>query len=461
MSMAAHPMTQVSTTPAVVNRWRVVVGAILIQFALGAIYAWAVFTKKLELKDGLYGFSAQQTLAIFSTGLATFSLVLLFAGKLQARIGPRKTAQIGGVVLGLGYILGGLLGSSFGMQWLFIGLIGGAGIGLGYVVPIACCVKWFPDKKGLITGLAVAGFGFGATIWVKLAGGWKETFGGFKGGLFDRLHEQIFGLPDVQAVFLVYGVAFLLMVLLGSLTMVNPPVGWSPAGWNPQGRGGTGSSLGQVDFSVSQMVATPQYWVMMVMYIGTAMAGLMVIGCIKLFGIDNLLANQAAVDKDAAGIMADTALVFLAIFNGLGRIIWGLISDKTGRKAALLLMSMLQGAMLLALFKVAGSEKGLILAASVVGFNFGGTLALFPSATADYFGNKRVGVNYPFVFLAYGIAGIVGNLLSAYFKDLKTTTAGGVELWSKPFMAAGIACLVAGLLALALKPPQAPTPAPT
>ena len=159
----------------VMNRWFVVVGAILIQLCLGAIYAWSVFTKKITipLEDGgEYGFTAGQAAWVFSAGLATFALVMLFAGRWQAKVGPRTVAVVGGIVLAVGYVLGGFIGKSFWPQLFCIGIVGGAGIGLAYVVPIAVGVKWFPDKKGMITGLAVAGFGFGATIWVKLDGSW-------------------------------------------------------------------------------------------------------------------------------------------------------------------------------------------------------------------------------------------------------------------------------------------------
>ena len=164
----------------VMNRWLVVVGAILIQLALGAIYAWSVFTPKLTLVDGSYQFSAGQAAWIFSAGLFFFALVMIWAGRNLAKIGPQKLAISGGVILGAGYVLAGLFGDSFVSQLIFIGIIGGSGIGLAYVVPIAVGVKWFPDRKGMLTGLAVAGFGFGATIWVKWAGSWG-------GGLINNL----------------------------------------------------------------------------------------------------------------------------------------------------------------------------------------------------------------------------------------------------------------------------------
>ena len=152
------------------NRWLVVVGAILVQLALGAIYAWSFFTK--SLLEEPYSFTAIQTQAIFSAGLLSFASVMIIAGIQMKKLGPKPLLIAGGFVLGGGYILGSILGSSFIMQLICIGIFGGAGIGLAYVVPIAVCIKWFPDKKGLISGLAVAGFGFGAIIWVKVGGAW-------------------------------------------------------------------------------------------------------------------------------------------------------------------------------------------------------------------------------------------------------------------------------------------------
>lgn len=424
----------------VMNRWIVVVGAVMIQLCLGAIYAWSVFTTALRSADGPYQFSASQTQWVFSAGLATFALVMLYAGRWQTKVGPRTVAATGGLVLGLGYVLGGILGSSFLAQFLCIGIIGGAGIGLAYVVPIAVGVKWFPDKKGLITGLAVAGFGFGATLWVKLADTW---FGGL-------LQTHVLGLPGVQSVFIIYGITFLVLVLLGSTVMINPPEGWRPAGWNPTA--GVGRSQVVLELSTLEMIGTSQYWGLLLMFTGSAMAGLMVIGCIRLFGVDSLVAGGAAESPAAAAQVAGTAVAWLAILNGLGRIIWGAVSDRIGRRTSLLLMCLLQGVTMLSFFYVGGTTWGLILGACVIGFNFGGNFALFPAATADYFGNKAVGLNYPWVFLAYGIAGIVGPQVAGYFKD--TAGQAGVGAWKTPFMIAGLACLVAAALALILRAPH-------
>jgi OFA family oxalate/formate antiporter-like MFS transporter len=441
-----------SATSPVMNRWFVVVGAVLIQLCLGAIYAWNAFTPDITrpiAEGGLYGFTNKQAFGVFSAGLVSFALVMLIAGRCQAIFGPRIVAMAGGIVLGVGYILGGFIGYSFAAQLICIGIIGGAGIGLAYVVPIAVGVRWFPDKKGLVTGLAVAGFGFGATIWVKLAGSWF-------GGLLNTTH--VFDLTGVQSVFIIYGLVFLVTVCLGSLVMVNPPAGWKPAGWEPPTSRGAAAVSGAVDSTAMQMIATPQYWGLTLMFVGSALAGLMVISCISLFGIDKLMASGAVSGegaKQAAGAIAGTAMAWLAILNGVGRIVWGAISDKLGRWLSLFLMCLIQGLMMLAFFSVGGTFWGLVIGASVIGFNFGGNFALFPAATADFFGNKNVGSNYPWVFLAYGVAGIAGPQIAGSFKDVASTAgANAVEAWQTPFMIAGIACLLAAGMGLALRAPR-------
>ena len=426
------------------NRWLVVFGAILIQLALGALYAWSVFTRLLTDPEGLYQFTATQTAWIFSAGLATFALVMVLAGRWQARTGPRLMTILGGLLLGLGFVLGGLFGSTFWSQFFFIGIVAGAGIGMAYVVPIAVGVKWFPDKKGTITGLAVAGFGFGATIWVKLAGSWF-------GGLLN--HAEVFGLPPVQSVFLIYGIVFAVLVLLGSLVMVNPPEGYSPRGWDPAEAAAVAAS-DSTGFTPGRMMRTPQFYAIWLVFASSAIAGLMVIYCIQLFGLDAL--EYRGVEN--AIVITGTAMAWYAIFNGLGRILWGMISDRTGRKNAIIAMSAFQGIIMLAMyhgFINFGLAAGLIIGASFVGFNYGGIFALFPAITADYFGNKEVGRNYGWVFTAYGVAGILGPLLAGVFKDAASMGA-SPKVWMTPFLVAGIACLVGALIMIFTKAPGRP-----
>ena len=437
----------------VMNRWLVVVGAILIQLALGAIYAWSVFTPKLTDASGVYQLSAGQAAWIFSAGLFFFALVMIWAGRQLNKIGPQKLAIYGGLVLGFGYIMAGFFGESFIYQLIFIGIIGGSGIGLAYVVPIAVGVKWFPDKKGMLTGLAVAGFGFGATIWVKWAGSWG-------GGLLQEL--SLFGFDGVRSVFILYGIIFAVMVVLGSLVMKDPPEGWLPKGYVPP-KGNEVKATGEVNFDSGEMIRTPQYYMIFLTFVFSALAGLMVIYCIKLFGIDSLTFKKIGTldmnnpeylpTREWASNIAGTAMAVYAILNGLGRIIWGTVSDKLGRKLSIFLMSLFQGIIMLFLFKIGASPYGLIVAAAIIGFNFGGNFALFPAATADFFGNKTVGRNYGLVFFAYGIAGILGPQIAGYFKDA-AQNASDPSAWLMPFLIAGIACLLGALIIILTKAPR-------
>ncbi|KQC11009.1 MAG: MFS transporter [Smithella sp. SDB] len=428
----------------VMNRWYVVIGAVLIQLCLGAIYAWSVFTPRLTkslVEGGIYGFTAAQSQWVFSVGLLIFAVVMVVSGRMMVKIGPRKLAVASAFVLGLGYILGGIFGNTFLAQLVCIGVIGGAGIGLGYVVPIAVGVKWFPDKKGMVTGLAVAGFGFGAMIWVKSADSWFH--------LLDTLN--ILNLGGVQSVFLLYGVIFMIAILLGSIVMIDPPQGYVPEGWTPPQATTASGSTGMVNFESKEMMTTPQFYMTWLTFLFSAMAGLMVIGNIKLFGIDALKAQgiEVAVASAAAG----TAVAWLAILNGLGRIVWGTVSDKIGRKTSIFFMCLLQGIIMLFFYKMGSSSLMLIVGACLIGFNFGGNFALFPAITADYFGNKNVGLNYGYVFFSYGIAGVLGPQIAAHFKDAAKGSS-DPSVWITPFMIAGIACLVGAAITLISKPPQ-------
>ena len=423
-------------SPKVLNRWLVVAGGILVQVCLGAIYAWSAFTSKLTADP--FAFTRTQTQVIFSVGLLSFAVVMaLVAGDWQKKSGPRVVATTGGLVLGLGYLVAGFGGTSFAVMLVGIGVLGGAGIGLAYVCPIAALVKWFPDKKGMITGLAVAGFGFGALIWIKLTSGF--VFGpvnltpGWKG---------LYGAGwTVNQVFILYGILFAALVALGSRVLVNPPAGWKPDGWTPPA---ASAATGGVLYTPAEMRRTRQFWTLFTIFAIGSLAGLMVIGIISLFGIESLEGRGMA--REEATVVAATAMgLFYALCNGLGRIVWGTISDSMGRKNSIALMSLIQGVMMIVFYSIGGYEWGLYLSAALIGFNFGGNFALFPAATADLFGNGNVGINYPWVFLSYGLGGVVGPILGGIMGDSSA--------WVWAFHPAGLACILAAGLALTLKPP--------
>jgi len=413
------------TSGTVRNRSWVVLGAILIQLCLGAIYAWSVFTPQLQHA----GWSKAQTQLVFAAGLFCFAVVMVFAGRALPTAGPRKLAAWGGIVLGLGYILGGLFGgANFATTLLFVGVVGGSGIGLAYVVPIAVGMRWFPDRKGLITGVAVAGFGFGALLWVKLAGSW--------GGLVET-----YGLDTT---FLVYGIIFLLVVVVGSRWMVFPPADWRPlTSFSPISTVPREAATGVMEFTAIEMLHTPQFYVIFLSFLFSAGAGLMCIGLMKLFPIGALVNNGIA--EDHASAVAGTAMaVFFSLANGVGRIAWGALADTLGRRTSIVLMTASQGLLVFAFQWMAGTPAWLYLGAALIGFNFGGNFALFPYVTADTFGAKSVGQNYPWVFLAYGVGGIFGPLLGGRLGDLHN--------FPLAFTLCGALCIVAAMIMATVRP---------
>ena len=432
----------------VMNRWIIVVGAIMIQLALGAIYAWSAFTTPLqgtETAISEFAFNKTQTQTIFAAGLATFALFTIIGGRLQKKIGPQKVALAGGALLGFGYIIGSFVGDNFALKLISIGIIAGAGIGLAYVVPIAVGVKWFPDKKGLLSGLAVAGFGFGAFIWILMAN--PPSMLGFSGMITQQAGTFAYTIANVDGCFRLYGIAFLILVVLGALVMRNPPADWKPAGWNPPEIKSSEKKKILSDLLPREMLKTKQFYLLWMMFIFGALAGLMVIGNIQNFAksaTDGFQAYGFSM-QDAIDFAVIGAAICLPIFNGLGRIIWGQISDKIGRRKALIAMFAFQGIMMALFFYTAGSPYMFYVAAALIGFNFGGNFALFPAATADSFGSENVGINYGFVFTSYGIGGVVGPILAGAVQD-----AGMSFMYA--FIPAAVMCFIAAALAMIYKP---------
>lgn len=388
------------------NRWKIIPCGFAINLTLGVVYAWSVFLKPLMNE---FGWATAETSLAFTILLLTFAFVMIPAGRLNDKVGPRKVASLGGLLLGLGFFLSSLTTS---LPWLYLsyGIIAGAGIALAYVTPIATCVKWFPDKKGLITGIIIAGFGLSSAFLAPLATYLMNTVGW-------------------RTAFQVLGVAFLLIAIGGAQGLKLPPQGWRPAGWQASA---SAQAMPAQDYTWKQMIRTKKFWMIWLMYTFGTTAGLGVIGHVAKF------AQETGMDA----ILAALAVSVLAIFNGLGRIAWGGISDKIGRVKAMTLMFVVEAAVMFVLIGTTGLL--LFAAVAVVGFCFGGNLSIFPSATAEFFGTKYYGMNYGFVFTAYGIGGVLGPYLSGYIFD---TTAS--YLWA--FQIAGILCAVAVAISLLLR----------
>jgi len=427
------------------NRWIRVVGAILMQLALGCIYAWSIFNKPLAHYLELAP-KSPEVLAIFAVSLAGFGLFVSVGGMLQDRRGPRQIGILAGVIYAVGYVLSSMFYDNLGLMYVSYALLG-AGVGIGYSCPLSCCVKWFPDKRGLIAGIAVAGFGAGTFIFAQV-GTW--LVGSSTGA------TPYANLGDA---YLYLGLIFLAMVIAGSMLLCDPPTNFCPAGWTPPQQGA--GSTAKKQFKTREMVHSKVYWMIWAMYILSATCGLMMIGNVSnvaqnmedIYAAANPTTFHPLTEDVMVTTAANVALMtgILALFNGAGRVIWGFISDKVGRTRAMKMMFMTQTIILFVAAAFIMSKPtnemtqfvGVTVLVSLEGFCFGGNFALFPPITAEYFGTKHYGSNYGVVFTAYAVGGVTGAMMPAYIK-------GGFE-WV--FIGTAVMSLVAFVIALMTKPP--------
>ncbi len=420
------------------KRWTVLAGALIVQIVLGTVYAFSVFVKPLELE---FGWDRTATQLAFSFALVTFAAVMIPAGRLQDRIGPRKVASIGGVLLGLSFLIGSVLVAESRPWALYLtyGVLGGAGIGFAYVCPIASCMKWFPDKKGLVTGLSVAGFGAGALFFAGPASILllPPGTGADAMGLSDILLVALgvtqgsgFGI-GWQTFFVFHGITCAALVILGASLLSNPPAGWHPSNT----KGNAVQSKPAVDIQWKEMLNTPLACMLWLTFIFGATSGLMAIGQWKPLMGAILQGKTFAPEWMGTFGRFVEPIGILAIFNALGRIFWGKVSDLIDRPRAMMIMFLGQGMAFMMLVSVQ-SHFAVFLISALVGLNFGGIFALFPSATADYFGTKNIGMNYGWIFTAYGVAGILGPVVGGVLFD-------ATQAYVIAFVFAGILCFVA------------------
>lgn len=298
------------------------------------------------------------------------------------------------------------------LLWGTIGFLAGAGIGFAYVCPIAALVKWFPKQKGLVSGVAVAGFGLGAFIFSRPE--------------LDFSARRFIETNGIIKLFLVHGLICLVFITLGALLLRNPP--------------GTPPKTAPAESTWQDTLRRPAFYVLWGMFFSGALAGLMVIGIVSPF-----VAGQLGGGAEAAAAGAK-AVGVLSIFNALGRVLWGLTSDRIGRTPTFIVMFLIQAVVMFLLANLE-SAAALYVAAGLVGFNFGGNFALFPSATADLFGAKNLGANYGWVFTSYGVAGVVG----IYAGNIAKTQTGS---YRGAFVLAAVLCLLSVVLAIGLRRSQ-------
>lgn len=395
------------------NRWGIAAAGFVLQVALGAVYAWSVFRVPLsrQFHWSIAEVTLTFTICIFVLGLSSF-----FGGLWMSRKGPRIVALAGGFLYGAGLFLASL--SSHGLWWLYLsyGVIGGIGLGFSYIVPIAVLVKWFPDRRGLITGVAVGGFGAGALITAPAATHLIQTVG-------------------VLKTFAYLGIAFLIVTLSCGLFMQNPPEGWKSPGWTPTASEKLHRSVR--DYSLAEALKTWQWWALWLLLFLNTSAGISVIS------------QEAPLFQESLNVTAVIAAGMVGIAsigNALGRVFWAWASDSITRRGAFLAMFLAQ-VLLFLLFSRIHSVWLLTVIAFLILMCYGGGFGTMPAFTADYFGSKNVGPIYGLMLTAWGFASAFGPLLIAYMRQADGNYAGALHT------IAGIVA-VSALLPILVRPPS-------
>ncbi len=440
--------------------WLVTFAGTGINLALGMLYSWSVINAYISApavdpKTGVanlttWGYSAAQGSLPYSVALGVFAIVMVFAGRAQDKFGPRLVATIGGAMMGLGLIVASLATKTMSPSqsiWLLIlgfGVLGGAGIGLGYASATPAAIKWFaPSKKGLITGIVVAGFGL-ASVYVSPMTTWllakKVSFYFF----------EINGLGlGVAKTFLIEGIFFFVVTVILAQFLNNPPKGYTPAEVVPKANAAPARKAAPLsahrEYTWMEMIKTPQFYVLWTMFAFVSFAGLMIIGHMaKIYKV------QMPSDAIVLGFLL---VAILAIGNASGRVVAGIISDKIGRPMTMMIFFLSQAA-LMGILYLSGSPALLAVGAFGVGFNYGANLTLFPANTADFFGVKNLGVNYGLVFTAWGFGGVMGSMAAGWIVDATKTTATPNGSYTIAYAIAAGLCILAAVMTLILKPPK-------
>ncbi len=376
------------------NRWWIAFAGILLQMALGAVYAWSVFRGPLakQFHWTISEVTLTFTIAIMALGFAAF-----FGGLWLKRVGPRVVALTGGVLYGGGIYLASF--SYHGLWWLYLtyGVIGGIGLGFAYIVPISVLVKWFPDRRGLMTGIAVGGFGAGALVTAPIA---------------TRLIQSV----GVLQTFAYLGVSFLVVSVVSGYFMQNPPEGWRPEGWTPKQK-----ELGQKsvkDFTLGDALKTWQWWALWLLLFLNTSAGI------------SIISQEAPMFQEfakATAIVAAGMVGIVSIGNALGRVFWAWASDLLSRRATFAVMFIVQ----IGLFRFLpslSSVAGVTFVSFIILMCYGGGFGTMPAFAADYFGPTNVGSIYGLMLTAWGFASAFGPLLIAHMRQSTGNYASGLHV---------------------------------
>ena len=398
-------------------RWIPLVLGFIINAAVGmTTYSWSLFIKPLNAE---FGWSRAEIALAFAICCLVFGVLSFPAGKLSDKYGPKRVVAVGGILLGVGFVLTGFIQSKFQL-YLTYGLMAGAGAGLIYLPPVALAPRWWPDRRALATGTIVLGLGMGSFIMAPLA-----TY---------IMQDPAMGW---RSVFRYCGIAMGLMALVSGLLLRTPPAGWVPKGWKPPSPAkGSSASRATRDYTYAESVRTPQFWLLYLAYFCCSFAGLLVIGHIAGHGRDSGLSVM-----QAAG-----AVSALAFANASTRVLSGLFVDKMGIRKYFTALCALQVLALLVLYQVGWHYWLLWLVTALIGWNYGAIFTLFPATCVQYYGSTAQGSNYGLLFTAWGVAGFFGPWVGGFLKD----SSGSYFL---PFMVAAVIAALGTVIIGFGKPP--------
>ncbi len=400
------------------NRMIPVIAAIVIQLCLGTAYIWSVF--QAGIAQSLFAGNNANAALTFSILLAVLGIGSTIGGKMQDKIGSRLTVIIGGLVLAFGFFFASFTTTSAPwVLWITYGVLGGLGMGFIYSTTIACAQKWYPDKRGLITGVIVSALGFGGVLFTPLVEWIIDNFG-----------NGIAGQGELIS-FKILAIIFAVVCTVCGWFIQNPPADYVPAGWIPKDANSRAAAL-----MPSQALKTPQLYLLAFSLMLACMGGLMMIGFAKPIAVARGLEETATV-----GVLAIT------LFNSLGRLFWGGVSDKLGRKKTIVLLLALTTILSLCVNIAAGYMIYVLIAC--IGFAYGGFLSTFPAFTADLFGAKYNATNYGIVLVGFGIGAVVSSYIAGYYKNIASTD---INLMFPAFIIASAAALVAIISILMIKP---------
>lgn len=393
--------------------WIVAFSGLGLNLALGVLYAWSVFAKQMteSIEAGGWGLTKTEASLPYMLAIGVFAVMMVPAGRLQDRLGPRVAATAGAVLTGAGMVVSSLAGPGNLLPVLVgFGLMAGSGFGLGYAAATPAAIKWFPpEKKGMITGIVVSGFGL-APVYIA------------------PLTKYLLGAYGVNGAFRILGIAFTIVTLVLTRFIVNPPVPVVVAGAAPAP---VAHSSGW-----REMLGTRAFYLLYIEFTFTALAGLMIIGH---------LAKIIAVQTGGVVQTGFMLVATMAVFNASGRLMAGLLSDKFGRIRTLAVVCLTQAAVML-VFPGLDGMLGFFLGSGVVGFSYGACLALFPATTGDFWGAKNFGLNYGILFTAWGLGGMFGPLLAGRIAD----ASGSYQM--AYYIAAGLLVAAASLTIITKRP---------